>query len=30
PVEQPPPQERNDLPRRKPGNFFRLRNGTPQ
>lgn len=28
PVEQGPPDERTDLPRRKPGSFFRLRNGT--
>ena len=29
PVEQSPAPARTDLPRRKPGNFFRLRNGTP-
>ncbi|WP_329266834.1 MarR family transcriptional regulator [Streptomyces pseudovenezuelae] len=29
PVEQSPATARTDLPRRKPGNFFRLRNGTP-
>ncbi|NEB04530.1 DUF4388 domain-containing protein [Streptomyces sp. SID13726] len=27
PVEQSPPPTRTDLPRRKPGSFFRLRNG---
>ncbi|MEU6353985.1 MarR family transcriptional regulator [Streptomyces sp. NPDC047072] len=30
PMESAPPRERADLPRRKPGNFFRLRNGTPK
>lgn len=29
PVERSPAQARTDLPRRKPGGFFRLRNGTP-
>ncbi|MFF7274257.1 MarR family transcriptional regulator [Streptomyces griseorubiginosus] len=28
--EQPPPPAYGDLPRRKPGSFFRLRNGTPK
>lgn len=30
PVEQSPSPARTDLPRRKPGSFFRLRNGTPK
>jgi hypothetical protein len=30
PVERPPSPVRTDLPRRKPGGFFRLRNGTPK
>jgi hypothetical protein len=29
-VEPSPSSARTDLPRRKPGNFFRLRNGTPR
>ncbi|GLP68104.1 hypothetical protein RKD27_003486 [Streptomyces sp. SAI-126] len=30
PVEQPPALTKTDLPRRKPGSLFRLRNGTPK